>query len=32
MSENTKDTLVFLGGVLIALAVTIMWIVTGALI
>lgn len=32
MSENTKDVLLFLGGVLAAVSITLMWLVTGAIV
>jgi hypothetical protein len=31
MSENLKDTLLFIGGVLFAAAISMMWLVIGAL-
>jgi hypothetical protein len=30
MSENTKDVLLFIGGVLVAVSITMMWLVIGA--
>ncbi len=31
MSENTKDLLLFIAGILVAVSVTIMWITIGAI-
>lgn len=32
MSENTKDILLFIGGVLVAVSVTLMWLVIRAIV
>lgn len=31
MSENTKDLLIFLAGLLVAASITVMWLVIGAI-